>query len=92
MNKSEEKARRYISSIRVVLSDLVKRIPILTNDAQFIVDTAQRYVKDAQYYLERGDSSTALASVSYAEGLLDALKFLKIADFNWPYQRTDVHD
>ena len=92
MNESEEKARRYISSIGVVLSDLVKTIPILTNDTRFIVDTAQRYVKDAQYYLERADSSIALASVSYAEGLLDALKFLRIVNFDWPYQKTDLHD
>lgn len=89
VNQSEEKARRYIDSVGVVLSDLIKTIPLLTSDARFVVETAQGYAKDARYYLERGDPSTALASVSYAEGLLDALKFLKIIDFEWPYVRNN---
>lgn len=55
-----------------------------------VVDTAQSYVEDAKHYLEE-KPSTALAAVSYAEGLLDALRLLGMAKFNWPEPRSDKH-
>ena len=85
MSTLEMKTRRYLDSIGIVLSSLNDtKISDLTNDALFVLDKVNRYVKDARYYLEKGNSSIALASVSYAEGLLDALKFLNILDFQWP--------
>jgi len=42
----------------------------------------RRYLEDAEYY--RVDQSpVALTSVAYAEGILDALKLLGLASFNW---------
>jgi FAD synthetase len=32
---------------------------------------------------EKRDVATSLASISYAEGLLDAIRLLKLVDFNW---------
>lgn len=49
-----------------------------------IVDLAERYLKDSVYYLQRGDVCTSLSCVSYAEGLLDALRMLGKLDFSWP--------
>ena len=48
------------------------------------MDHVRRYVEDAEFYLEKDDLETALASISYCEGLLDALKLLGIAEFDWP--------
>ena len=42
-------------------------------------DAIQRYLQDAQHYLHEGRGTTALASVAYAEGLLDALVLLELA-------------
>lgn len=44
-----------------------------------VMDAIHRYLQDAQHYLEQGRAATALASVAYAEGLLDALFFLELA-------------
>ncbi|QKQ99376.1 cytidylyltransferase family protein [Metallosphaera tengchongensis] len=41
-----------------------------------ILSLARQYTNDAKYYLDRGDEETALVDVVYAEGLVDALKFL----------------
>ena len=41
-----------------------------------------RYLADAEYY-KADRKPTALTSVAYAEGILDALKLLGVADFEW---------
>ena len=47
-----------------------------------LLDHVDRYLADAEYY--RGDKKpTALTSVAYAEGILDALKLLGLAEFDW---------
>jgi hypothetical protein len=42
-----------------------------------IVDLSEMYAKDAKSYLEKGDKYTAFSCISYAHGLLDAVKELK---------------
>ncbi len=54
--------------------------------ASNIVDTAKRYLEDAKYYQQKKRFETGLASVAYCEGLLDALRLLEIAEFQWPTQ------
>jgi FAD synthetase len=47
-----------------------------------LLDHTKRYLEDAEYY--RGeDKPVALTSVAYAEGILDALKLLGLAEFEW---------
>lgn len=48
-----------------------------------VVESARRYLEDAKYYQERGKLETALASVAYCEGLLDALRLLGLVEFSW---------
>lgn len=78
----EEKVRKYIRAVRQVLSEL----PSPNGDAGEIVDLASRYASDAEWYLSRSDCLTALACISYAEGLLDALRLEGRVSFNWPSQ------
>jgi FAD synthetase len=47
----------------------------------YVLELVRGYVKDAQHYAEKRKSVTSLACIAYAEGLLDALKFLELADF-----------
>ncbi len=89
MSEVAGKALKYIESITAVLSDLKTRHSLQAGDVQYVLDTAERYVTDAQYYLRKDDASTALASVSYAEGLLDALKFLRHINFEWPSKKVN---
>ncbi len=48
-----------------------------------MVKYIRNYLSDSIYYLSEGDVDTSLTSISYAEGLIDALKLLRVVDFNW---------
>ena len=74
-----ERAERYIQSFESAL----QKNRILNADSavkaagiKIVSDALQRYLKDARYYLENQKPATSLASVAYAEGLLDALAYL----------------
>jgi len=69
----------YIKNLEGALEGLVLKDPAYKH----IVELARAYLRDAKYYYSTGDRETALATVSYAEGLLDALKMAGVADFVW---------
>jgi hypothetical protein len=72
-----ERARTYLNTMEKAL----KLIDSANNpNVLRIVDCAKRYVADSKYFLETGKATTALASVAYAEGLLDSLSILGLAD------------
>jgi len=88
-----EKARKYLTSIGTVLSEIQiskTSYNIDEESIRSIVESAESYVEDARHYLE-DRPLTALAAVSYAEGLLDALRLLGAAQFTWPGTRGDKH-
>jgi len=39
-----------------------------------IVERAKSYKEDSSYYLEKGDEITSFGCITYAHGLLDAIK------------------
>ena len=83
----EERARRYISNVREALKHLdvgklSREHPNIKIES--LVDAVRRYIEDAEYYAGLGDYETALAAASYAEGLLDALKYLGVEEPKWP--------
>jgi len=47
----------------------------------YVSELAGAYARDAKHYLSHRKPVTALACIAYAEGLLDALKFLQLAEF-----------
>ncbi|MCY0891425.1 MULTISPECIES: DUF357 domain-containing protein [Pyrobaculum] len=69
----------YIKNLEEALGSLTLK----DQSYRHVVDLARAYLKDAKYYFSIGDRETALATVSYAEGLLDALKLIGVADFTW---------
>jgi FAD synthetase len=76
-----ERTRTYLAAIERAL----KLAEVVSNpDALRVVDYAKRYVADSKYYLETGKPTTALASVAYAEGLLDSLSIMGVADLKKP--------
>jgi FAD synthetase len=81
-----ERAERYVANVEKAIASLAWTnlpITIRMNDLVPILDTVKGYVSDARYFLHEGKPTTALASISYAEGLLDAIKLLKVAKFSW---------
>jgi hypothetical protein len=72
-----ERTRTYLAAIERPL----KLAESASNpEALRVVDYARRYVADSRYFLETGKPTTALASVAYAEGLLDSLSIMGVAD------------
>lgn len=47
-----------------------------------VLDMAERYVSDADYFLKKGDAERALAALSYAHGWLDCGARLKLFEVN----------
>jgi len=76
---------KYLSACRRVLEDVRLAQPPVEVDEEKVVglmDHVRRYMEDADYY--RVDQKpVALTSVAYAEGILDALKLLGLAEFEW---------
>jgi len=84
---AKERSRRYIAAVETALSGLkpiTMPVIIARRDVERVVEVAKRYLSDSKYYAETRKDVTSLASISYAEGLLDALRFLKLGEFSWP--------
>jgi len=81
---------KYISSAEKVLSQIQPTKPEKTigAQAQNVIEQAKSYLSDAKYYRDHGKLETSLASIVYCEGLLDALKLLGVAQFEWPTKPT----
>jgi hypothetical protein len=78
-----ERARQYISNFENAVQKLIparEDSTVKVHNVRKVTDTIQRYLHDARYYLERGKPTTSLASIAYAEGLLDALTFLALTE------------
>ncbi|MGA8904632.1 MAG: DUF357 domain-containing protein [Candidatus Bathyarchaeia archaeon] len=76
-----ERARRYIATMEKALQQnnpLKEGVIVEVANIAKISDAIHRYLQDARFYLTSGKPTTALASIAYAEGLLDALKFLNL--------------
>jgi len=76
-----ERAERYIEGARRALEGLRGA---LGGDYARLLDAASRYLDDAEYYVGQGDCETGLVAASYAEGLIDALKYLGVVEPEWP--------
>ena len=83
-----ELAESYIEKTEEVLSLITQRGNANERKTEKVLDQAKRYLKDAVYFMNRKKYETALASVAYSEGLLDALRLLDLVDFEWPSERT----
>jgi FAD synthetase len=82
--RAGERAAKYLeattNSLRVLK---IKKDPRTVSPIQLdhVSDLARDYARDAKHYLGDRKPVTALACIAYAEGLLDALKFLQLAEF-----------
>jgi len=75
------RVRKYIANLTTALDETTidtENASVKTTDIARVADAIQRYLQDGRHYLDVGRATTALASVAYAEGLLDALKFLEL--------------
>lgn len=61
----------------------IKQLPNEIDKTQldYVLELVRGYVKDSKHYAEKRKPVTSLACIAYAEGLLDAMKFLELVDF-----------
>jgi diphthine synthase len=81
----EHLIEKYLVSCNRALETLkLKSFPFVIGEAEVkdLITEAERYMKDAEYYAHER-RATALASVCYSEGLLDALRLLGLVEFEW---------
>jgi FAD synthetase len=79
----QERATKYLDTTTRALKQLkANELPVQVSQEKFnlVLELAQGYVKDSKHYLAEKRPVTSLACVAYAEGLLDALKFLELAN------------
>jgi FAD synthetase len=79
----EELVEKYIGNAQHVFNQVDRRSSD-NGEAEKVLDYAKRYLEDAVYYNSQKRFETALASVAYCEGLLDALRLLGMVEFQWP--------
>lgn len=78
----KERTLRYILATRKVLDTLEKTEK--DKETERVINLARSYLEDASAYWSSGEIYNALATVAYAEGLLDGLRMMGKVDFQWP--------
>jgi len=83
----KELTSKYIQNSERVLAEIKLATDVVVIDEEKIkgiIESARQYLNDAKYYEQQNKLETSLASVSYCEGLLDALRLLGVVEFTWP--------
>ena len=81
----EEKYRRYSENLNMAFSTLKFKDGGMPPPSKVreVVSLAKCYHEDAGHFHGKQMTVTALLSLAYGEGLLDALKMLGLIDFKW---------
>ena len=83
VSKYIQNSEKVFAEIKIRKEAKIRSLKQITE----VVEYAKRYLSDAKYYGEKQQYETALVSIAYCEGLLDALRLLKLADFTWPERK-----
>ncbi|HZY47261.1 MAG TPA: DUF357 domain-containing protein [Candidatus Bathyarchaeia archaeon] len=81
--RAGERAKTYLHATSRSLRVLKKTGETIVSQAVLdnVLELSRSYERDARHYLLDRKPVTALACVAYAEGLLDALRSLKLVEF-----------
>ena len=77
---SKQMMEKYVPMVREALEEI---IPYYKNQKEFevILDNAERYIDQAEIFLDEGRDENAILSIGYADGLVDALRLAKGLEF-----------
>ena len=79
-----QRSTKYLDTTTQSLGRIKRRkLPSTVSKGQVdkVMELVRGYTKDARHYLDTKKPVTSLACIAYAEGLLDALKFLELIDY-----------
>lgn len=57
----------------LLVKELFEYVKNRYSDEIFIMDWAERYIKDAEHYLKKGDYFSSFGASNYAYGLLESI-------------------
>ncbi|MEM4462195.1 MAG: DUF357 domain-containing protein [Candidatus Bathyarchaeia archaeon] len=80
------RALRYIENMRRILSEIEvtqTAIAIDPLEVEKLLDWVRNYVEDSYHFLDKGDLASSLVAICYAEGIMEALRLLGLARFEW---------
>jgi len=80
---AEKRSAKYIDATLESIARLSKKknaSTVTQDQVDKVMELVRGYTKDAKYYLVTKKSVTSLACIAYAEGLLDALRFLELLE------------
>jgi len=83
---------KYIQNSEKVFAEIKRKKEVVNlnqEKIQEVIEYAKRYLGDAKYYREKNQFETALVSVAYCEGILDALRLLETVEFTWPNTKEE---
>jgi hypothetical protein len=84
----EDLVTKYINNTGQVFKKIkipeAEEIKLDRERIQEIIEYARNYFEDSIYHRDQKKFEVALTSVAYCEGLLDALRLLGVAEFQWP--------
>lgn len=76
-----ERSSKYLETMAEALKRLkTRKLPAEVSEkhVDMILEMVHGYTRDARHYVNSEKPVTSLACIAYAEGLLDALKFLDL--------------
>lgn len=79
----EDLVMRYVGSVEYAFQQIQQAKDSVSIGAGRILDHAKRYFEDTLHYCDQKRFETALVSIAYCEGLLDALRLLEMVEFQW---------
>ncbi len=80
---TKDRFEKYLQVSKAALKEAKKapeNIDLNDSSRKEFLDTIERYISDAEHFVERGDIVTAFAALNYAHGWLDAGAKLGIFD------------
>ncbi len=83
IENAEDRTSKYLHTTAQSLKHLkTRKLPaaVTQDHVDHVLELVRGYTKDAKHYLDNKKPVTSLACIAYAEGLLDALKYLELAD------------
>jgi hypothetical protein len=83
----EQLVTKYIGSAEKVFASMQRTnssLNVTEEQVANLIRYAKDYLQDAKYYKTQKNLEVALTSIAYCEGLLDALKLIGAARFEWP--------
>jgi FAD synthetase len=79
---------KYINNTGQVFEEIrisvAKDMKLDDKKVREVIEYARNYFEDSEYHRDQKKFEVALTSVAYCEGLLDALRLLGVAEFQWP--------